>query len=126
MIKSKKQKKQVPLGIGIANIKTTFNNTIITITDSSGNALCWASAGTSGFKGTRKATSYAAQVAAKDVALKAIEFGIKKLGIVLKGRGAGRETCLRALSLAGFQIISIEDRTEIPYNGCRPPKKRRL
>jgi small subunit ribosomal protein S11 len=121
-----KHKKQVLLGLGIANIKTTFNNSIITISDSDGNALCWSSAGTSGFKGTRKATSYAAQIAAKEVALKAIEFGVKKLEIILKGKGTGKETCLRTLSLAGFDIISIEDKTSVPHNGCRPPKKRRL
>jgi small subunit ribosomal protein S11 len=121
-----KQKKQVLLGLGIATIKTTFNNTIITVSDSDGNVLCWSSAGTSGFEGTRKATSYAAQSAAKEVALKAIEFGVKKLEVILKGKGTGKETCLRALSLAGFDIIAIQDKIAIPYNGCRPPKKRRL
>lgn len=122
----RKQKKQVILGLGIATIKTTFNNTIITVSDSEGNVLCWSSAGTSGFEGTRKSTSYAAQKTAKEVALKAIEFGVKKLEVILKGRGTGKETCLRALALAGFEIISIQDKIAIPHNGCRPPKKRRL
>lgn len=122
----RKQKKQVLLGLGIATIKTTFNNTIITVSDGEGNVLCWSSAGTSGFEGTRKSTSYAAQKTAKEVALKAIEFGVKKLEIILKGRGTGKETCLRALSLAGFEIISIQDKISLPHNGCRPPKKRRL
>ena len=120
----KKQKKSVE--IGIANIKTTFNNTIVTITDILGNTLCWASSGTSGFKGARKNTPFAAQSAARNAALKAIELGMEKIEIIIKGRGNGRETSIRAIKAAGLNILSIEDRTAIAHNGCRPPKKRRL
>jgi small subunit ribosomal protein S11 len=120
----KKQKKIVPLGI--ANIKTTFNNTIITISDILGNTICWASSGTSGFKGARKNTPFAAQSAARNAALKAMDFGMKKVEIVIKGRGNGRETSIRALRSAGLKILSIEDKTSVAHNGCRPPKKRRL
>nr|YP_009545409.1 ribosomal protein S11 [Mallomonas splendens]AYO28563.1 ribosomal protein S11 [Mallomonas splendens] len=124
MLKSKKTKKSVT--IGIANIKTTFNNTIITISDFLGNTLCWASSGSSGFKGARKNTPFAAQTAARNAALKALEFGMEKIEIVVKGRGNGRETSIRALKSAGLNILSIEDKTSVPHNGCRPPKKRRL
>jgi small subunit ribosomal protein S11 len=120
----KKEKKSVQ--VGIANIKTTFNNTIVTITDLLGNTLCWSSAGTSGFKGARKNTPFAAQSAARNAALKAIDLGMEKIEIVLKGRGNGRETSIRAIKSAGLNILSIEDRTAIAHNGCRPPKKRRL
>jgi len=120
----KKEKKSVQ--VGIANIKTTFNNTIVTITDLLGNTLCWSSAGTSGFKGARKNTPFAAQSAARNAALKAIDLGMEKIEIVLKGRGNGRETSIRAIKSAGLNILSIEDRTGIAHNGCRPPKKRRL
>lgn len=120
----KKQKKSVT--VGIANIKTTFNNTIITICDILGNTICWASSGTAGFKGTRKNTPFAAQTVAKNAALKAMELGMEKVEIVIKGRGNGRETSIRALKSAGLGIVSIEDRTSVPHNGCRPPKKRRL
>jgi small subunit ribosomal protein S11 len=120
----KKQKKSVI--VGIANIQTTFNNTIITITDTLGNTLCWASSGTSGFKGARKNTPFAAQSAAQNAAYKAKELGMEKIEIVIKGRGNGRETSIRALKSAGLIILSIEDRTPIAHNGCRPPKKRRL
>jgi small subunit ribosomal protein S11 len=120
----KKQKKSVT--VGIANIKTTFNNTIVTISDILGNTVCWASSGSSGFKGARKNTPFAAQTAAKNVAIKAIELGMEKVEVVVKGRGSGRETSVRALKTAGLNILSISDKTNIPHNGCRPPKKRRL
>jgi small subunit ribosomal protein S11 len=120
----KKQKKSILLGI--ANIKTTFNNTIVTITDMFGNTICWASSGTSGFKGARKNTPFAAQSAARNAGLKAFELGLQKIEIVIKGRGNGRETSIRALKSVGLNIVSIEDRTPIAHNGCRPPKKRRL
>lgn len=127
MIKKKKrQKKKENVQAGIANVTSTFNNTIITITDFVGNTLCWSSAGTVGFKGSRKSTPFAAQSAARNAATKAIEFGMKTVEIVLKGRGSGRDTSIRALKSAGLRILSIEDRTSIPHNGCRPPKKRRL
>jgi small subunit ribosomal protein S11 len=121
---SKKQKKIV--SVGIANISSTFNNTIITVTDILGNTVCWASAGTSGFKGARKSTPFAAQSAARNAATKALEFGMEKVEIVMKGRGNGRETSVRAFKAAGIRILSIEDKTGVPHNGCRPPKKRRL
>nr|AYO28128.1 ribosomal protein S11 [Synura petersenii] len=120
----KKQKKSVT--VGIANIKTTFNNTIVTISDFLGNTLCWASAGSSGFKGARKNTPFAAQSAARNAALKALELGMEKIEIVIKGRGNGRETSVRALKATGLNILSIEDKTSVAHNGCRPPKKRRL
>jgi small subunit ribosomal protein S11 len=125
MAQQKKKIKKI-INIGIANIKSTFNNTIITISDIFGNTICWSSAGTSGFKGSRKNTPFAAQSAAKNVAFKALEFGMEKIEVIIKGRGNGRETSIRALKAAGLQIISIEDKTGIPHNGCRPPKKRRV
>ena len=120
----KKQKKSIT--VGIANIKTTFNNTIITICDILGNTLCWDSSGTSGFKGARKNTPFAAQMAARNVAGKALELGMEKIEIIVKGRGNGRESSIRALKAAGLNIVSIEDKTAVAHNGCRPPKKRRL
>jgi|TARA_B110000091_G_scaffold209169_1_gene249916 small subunit ribosomal protein S11 len=120
----KKQKKSI--NVGIANVKTTFNNTIVTITDILGNTICWASSGTSGFKGARKNTPFAAQSAARNAALKAMDMGMEKVEVVIKGRGNGRETSVRALKAAGLNILSIEDKTSIPHNGCRPPKKRSL
>jgi len=125
MAKQKKKKKKI-ITIGIANIKTTFNNTIITICDILGNTICWSSSGTSGFKGSRKNTPFAAQTAAKNAATKAIELGMEKIEIILKGRGNGRESSIRALKSAGLSILSIEDKTSVAHNGCRPPKKRRL
>ena len=125
MSKQKKKQKKI-VNIGIANIKTTFNNTIITICDILGNTLCWASSGTSGFKGSRKNTPFAAQTAAKNAATKALELGMEKVEIIIKGRGNGRESSIRALKLAGLSIVSIEDKTGVAHNGCRPPKKRRL
>lgn len=121
-----KQKKKNEITIGIASIKTTFNNTIITVTDILGNTLCWDSAGTAGFKGARKNTPFAAQMAAKNVGTKAIELGIEKVEVVVKGRGNGRESSIRALKASGLNIISIQDKTSVAHNGCRPPKKRRL
>jgi small subunit ribosomal protein S11 len=125
MAKQKKKQKKIA-SVGIANIKTTFNNTIITICDIFGNTVCWSSSGTSGFKGTRKNTPFAAQTVAKNAASKAIELGMQKVEVVIKGRGNGRETSIRALKSAGLNILSIEDKTAVAHNGCRPPKKRRL
>ena len=124
-IKTRKKQKKI-INVGIASIKTTFNNTIITISDILGNTICWASAGTSGFKGSRKNTPFAAQMAAKNAATTALEYGMEKIEIVVKGRGNGRESSIRALKAAGLTIVSIEDKTSVPHNGCRPPKKRRL
>ncbi|MEM7462401.1 MAG: 30S ribosomal protein S11 [Pseudomonadota bacterium] len=111
---------------GVAHVNSTFNNTMITITDAQGNAISWSSAGAQGFKGSRKSTPYAAQVAAEDAAKKAQEHGMKSLEVEVRGPGSGRESALRALQAAGFQITSIRDVTSIPHNGCRPRKKRRV
>lgn len=120
----KKEKKNVPYGI--AHVQSTFNNTIVTITDLSGNVVTWASAGTVGFKGSRKGTPYAAQMAATSAAKKAMEYGMRTIDIYVKGPGGGREAALRALQAAGFRINLIKDVTPIPHNGCRPPKRRRV
>ena len=122
--KKKKTKKIVPNGI--AYVQSTFNNTIVSIADTEGNVISWASAGQKGFKGSRKSTPYAAQVAADSAAVKALEFGMKILSVEVKGPGSGRETALRALQARGFKIISIKDTTSMPHNGTRPPKKRRV
>ena len=122
--KKKKVKKNIPNGI--AYVQSTFNNTIISIADTNGNVLSWASAGQKGFKGSRKSTPYAAQVAADAAASKALEYGMKVLSVEVKGPGSGRETALRALQARGFKIISIKDTTPMPHNGTRPPKKRRV
>ncbi|HTY68359.1 MAG TPA: 30S ribosomal protein S11 [Alphaproteobacteria bacterium] len=111
---------------GVAHVNATFNNTMITITDAQGNTIAWSSAGTQGFKGSRKSTPYAAQMAAEDAGKKAMEHGVRTLEIEVKGPGAGRESALRALQTVGFQIVSIRDVTPIPHNGCRPPKRRRV
>jgi small subunit ribosomal protein S11 len=111
---------------GIAHVNASFNNTMITITDDQGNTVAWSSAGAQGFKGSRKSTPYAAQVAADNAAKKAAEHGVKNLEVEVKGPGAGRESALRALQAAGFTITSIRDVTPIPHNGCRPPKRRRV
>ena len=126
--REKKQKKKVKKNIqtGIVFIQSTFNNTIITITDVSGNVLSWSSAGARGFKGSRKSTPFAAQVAAGDAAAKAMEHGLKNVSVLVKGPGAGRESALRALSAAGLKVSLIRDITPIPHNGCRPPKRRRV
>ena len=120
----KKIKKNITSGIAFVN--ATFNNTIVTITDNSGNVIAWSSAGSRGFKGSRKSTPYAAQIAADHVATKAQEHGLKILTVKLKGPGAGRETALRALQSRGFKILSIRDTTTMAHNGSRPPKKRRV
>ena len=124
----KKNKKKIKRNIttGIAAVHATFNNTIISITDTSGNVIAWSSAGSRGFKGSRKSTPYAAQIAADHVAIKAQEQGIKTLSVKIKGPGSGRETALRALQARGFIILSIKDTTPMPHNGSRPPKKRRV
>ncbi|MEC9184248.1 MAG: 30S ribosomal protein S11 [Pseudomonadota bacterium] len=111
---------------GVAHVNATFNNTMITITDAQGNAISWSSAGGMGFKGSRKSTPYAAQVAAESAAQKAQEHGMKTLEVNVKGPGSGRESALRALQAAGFNITAIRDVTPIPHNGCRPPKQRRV
>lgn len=122
--KKKIQKAASPLGV--AHIQSTFNNTTITITDPAGNAICWSTAGSSGFKGSRKSTPFAAQVAAEQVARAAQERGIESVEVNLKGPGSGREMALRALSAAGLKVSIIRDVTPVPHNGCRPPKRRRV
>ena len=127
-VSSFKKKKKVKKNItsGIAYVYSTFNNTIISIADESGNVVSWSSAGAKGFKGSRKSTPYAAQIAADAAASKALEFGMKTLSVEVKGPGSGRETALRALQARGFKILSIKDTTPMPHNGVRPPKKRRV
>ena len=120
----KKEKKNVV--VGVAHVAATFNNTIITITDTQGNAISWSSAGSLGFKGSRKSTPYAAQVAAEDAGKKAVEHGMRTLEVEVSGPGSGRESALRALQAVGLQVTSIRDVTPIPHNGCRPPKRRRV
>jgi small subunit ribosomal protein S11 len=120
----KRERKNID--IGIAYIQSTFNNTIITITDPQGNVVAWSSAGTQGFKGSRKSTPFAAQMAAQDAAKKAMEHGMRTVAVYVKGPGSGREAALRALQAAGFTISLIRDITPIPHNGCRPPKRRRV
>lgn len=111
---------------GIAHVQSTFNNTIVTITDPAGNVVAWSSAGVQGFKGSRKSTPFAAQLAAQDAAKKAMEHGMRNVEVYVKGPGAGREAALRALQAAGFNVVLIKDVTPIPHNGCRPPKRRRV
>ena len=123
---SKKKKAKKNILNGIAYVQSTFNNTIVTIADTSGNVISWSSSGQKGFKGSRKSTPYAAQVAADSAATKALEVGMKNLNVEIKGPGSGRETALRALQARGFKIISIKDTTPMPHNGARPPKKRRV
>ena len=123
---SKKKKTKKNILNGIAYVQSTFNNTIISIADTSGNVISLASAGQKGFKGSRKSTPYAAQVAAESAAVKALEVGMRTLSVEVKGPGSGRETALRALQARGFKIISIKDTTPMPHNGTRPPKKRRV
>jgi small subunit ribosomal protein S11 len=120
----KKEKKNIP--VGVAHIQATFNNTIITFTDLKGNVVSWASSGQSGFKGSRKSTPFAAQVAAETAARHAQENGMRSVGILVKGPGSGREAAMRAINNAGFKVNFIRDVTPIPHNGCRPPKRRRV
>ena len=121
---SKKEKKNI--NVGSAHIQATFNNTIVTITDQNGNVIAWSSSGGLGFKGSRKGTPYAAQMAAESAAKKAMDFGMKQLDVFVKGPGAGRESAIRALQAAGLDINLIKDVTPVPHNGCRPPKRRRV
>ena len=123
--RAKKKEKKVVIN-GKAYVNATFNNTIVSITDKDGNVLSWSSAGSKGFKGSRKSTPYAAQVAADDAAIKAAEYGLKNIDVEVKGPGSGRETALRALQARGFKILSIKDTSPISHNGCRPPKRRRV
>ena len=123
---SKKKKSKKNILNGIAYVQSTFNNTIVSIADTNGNVISWSSAGSKGFKGSRKSTPYAAQMAADTAASKALEYGMKTLSVEVKGPGSGRETALRALQARGFQILSIKDTTPMPHNGTRPPKKRRV
>ncbi|NCO24476.1 MAG: 30S ribosomal protein S11 [Candidatus Infernicultor aquiphilus] len=126
--KIKKTKKKVKKNIvsGIAHIKSTFNNTIVTITDKYGNVIAWSSAGNMGYKGSKKSTSFAAQVAAEAVAKKAMDQGMKEVDVLVKGPGPGRETAIRSLQAIGLKVNIIKDATPIPHNGCRPPKQRRI
>ncbi|MBD3232400.1 MAG: 30S ribosomal protein S11 [candidate division Zixibacteria bacterium] len=123
--KVRKKGKKVD-ALGIAFIKSTFNNTIVTLTDTKGNVISWASAGKSGFKGSKKSTPFAAQLAAETSAKEAIEMGLKRVEVRVKGPGSGREAAIRSLQAAGLEIIAIRDVTPIPHNGCRPPKRRRV
>ena len=121
-----KRRNKKNISSGIAHVNSTFNNTMITISDENGNTISWSSAGLMGFKGSRKSTPYAAQIAADAAASKALDFGMKTLSVEVKGPGSGRETALRALQARGFKILSIKDTTPMPHNGTRPPKKRRV
>lgn len=124
--KKKSRKKKVSDPRGVANIKATFNNTHISVTDKFGNVIAWATAGTSGFKGSRKSTSYAATIAAEKAAKEAITMGMTSVDVRVKGPGSGRESAVRSLAAAGLTITSIRDVTPLPHNGCRPPKRRRV
>jgi small subunit ribosomal protein S11 len=126
MAKSKKKKTRRNVTRGMVHVKATFNNTIVTITDTNGDVLCWASAGTVGFKGSRKSTPFAAQRAAEVAADKATKFGLREVEVSVKGPGSGRESAITALQAAGLSVKAIEDITPLPHNGCRPPKKRRV
>jgi small subunit ribosomal protein S11 len=121
-----KRRERKNITSGVAHVNASFNNTMITITDAQGNTIAWSSAGSQGFKGSRKSTPYAAQIAAEDAGRKAMEHGVKTLEIEVRGPGSGRESALRALQTVGFSISSIRDITPIPHNGCRPPKRRRV
>ena len=121
-----KKKNKKNISSGVAHVNSTFNNTMITISDENGNTISWSSAGLMGFKGSRKSTPYAAQMAAEDAGSKALEHGLKTLRVEIQGPGSGRESALRALQSSGFTITSIKDVTSIPHSGCRPPKRRRV
>lgn len=121
-----RKKERIVVPKGVAHIKSTFNNTIVTITDPAGNVLTWASAGTQGFKGSRKGTPYAAQMAAEAAARAALDLGMREVEVYVKGPGAGREAAIRALQATGLEVSLIKDVTPIPHNGCRPPKRRRV
>lgn len=122
----KKKKVKKNISMGLVYINATFNNTIVTVTDASGNVLAWSTAGAKGFKGSRKSTPFAAQIAAEDAMRKAMEHGLRTVSVLVKGPGAGRESALRAIANTGVRVNSIQDITPIPHNGCRPPKKRRV
>jgi small subunit ribosomal protein S11 len=122
----KKKREKRTVREGIAHIKSTFNNTVVSITDKEGNVLSWSSAGSAGFKGTKKGTPFAAQLAAEQAAKKAMDQGLREVEVLVKGPGSGRETAIRSLQAAGLIISSIKDVTPIPHNGCRPPKQRRV
>ena len=124
--KTKKKRTRRNVTVGIVHVRATFNNTTVTITDTRGDTLCWASAGTSGFKGSRKSTPFAGQCAARQASEKAAKFGVKDVDVKVKGPGSGRESAITAIEAAGLKIKSIEDITPLPHNGCRPPKKRRV
>jgi len=124
--KAKRKKVRRNVSVGIAFIKATFNNTLVTITDTKGETICWASAGTTGFKGSRKSTPFAGQLAAQQAAEKAMKFGMREVDVKVKGPGSGRESAITALQSAGLKIKSIEDITPLPHNGCRPKKRRRV
>ena len=128
MAKKIRTKKKVKKNVanGVVHIQSTFNNTIVTITDTVGNVVAWSSAGIQGFKGSRKSTPFAAQLAAQDAAKKAMEHGMRSVEVYVKGPGPGRESALRALQATGFSVVMIKDVTPIPHNGCRPPKRRRV
>ncbi len=124
--KGSKRKVKKNIKSGIVHITSTFNNTVVTVTDVSGNVIAWSSAGVRGFKGSRKSTPFAAQLAAEDAARKAMEHGVRNVVVYVKGPGSGRESALRALNAAGFSVSLIRDVTPVPHNGCRPPKRRRV
>lgn len=124
--RGRKKKKEKVETEGQAHIKATFNNTIVTLTDNYGNVISWASAGRTGFKGARKNTPFAAQLAAKTAAKEAMDLGLRKISVLVKGPGSGREAAIRSLQATGLQVIAIKDVTPIPHNGCRPPKRRRV
>ena len=126
MAKQKRRKPRRNVTMGVAHVKATFNNTTVTITDTKGDTLCWASAGTCGFKGSRKSTPFAGQCASQQAAEKAQKFGVREVEVRVKGPGSGRESAITALQQAGLNVKVIEDRTPIPHNGCRPRKKRRV